>query len=308
MSWVFTENGQPVYRASSFGGCLRSLVAARLDERPFPPSARLQAAMDASSEAERKALDAFIAERTKTATVIWQQKRVELPFEGASIVGHIDGLHQEEDTILEVKSFGATLFDAYDRGGLDALGSLGITYRWQAAIYGHALERPVRFLIFNKVSGELIVEPPVGAADLVPLGDIQNRLLAVEDFASRDEYPACDRGCTRGQAYSHVHLFDPVTIGNSNLTAKLDRYYSLDQTIKELTDQKKELADELKGSYPPGQYVAGGYKAVISKVNTGRFDTTALRKHHPDIYSEFYVPRTDIRLTVKEVGDGLGST
>lgn len=260
--------------------------------------------MDASSEAESSALAAFVASRTKTATVIWQQKTIELPFEGASIVGHIDGLHQEDDIILEVKSFGKALFKKYDNGGLDALGPLGITYRWQAAIYGHALDRPIRFLIFNKVTEELIDEPPVKATDLVPLGDIQNRLLAVEDFASRDEYPACDRGCMRGQAYSHVHLFDSVTIGDSDLTAKLDRYHSLDQTIKELTDQKKELADELKGSYPPGQYVAGGYKAVISKVNTGRFDTTALRKHHPDIYEEFYVPRTDIRLTVKEVSGG----
>lgn len=306
--WVIEEGDLVVYRASVMGACIRSLVGARLGEAPTPPGVKLQAALDRSSEAEEEAIIAF--ERQTGQDVLWQQKRVELDAMDKLIIrGHIDGLAQVWDDIVEVKNFGTYLFEKYDRGGLDALGSLGIQYRWQGAIYGHATDRKVRFVVRNKDSldeEQIIIEPAVAASQLVPLGEILERINQVENYAALEEYPDCDRGCSRGSAYSHIHVFPDIAMGDAELESKLVRYHNISESLRELEDAKKILGDEIKREYAAGTHVAGEYKMQIVHAKGTRLDTKALKKDMPEVYEAYQMPNPVVRLTVSRTGGDSG--
>lgn len=161
--WVYQDKGTVVYRASSLGSCIRSLVAARLGESAAGPNAGLRAAMDASSGLEDECIRRFGIEMA-SSDVIWQQKEVELsvcnhpdgepnvPNAVVIVRGHIDGMSMYDDTILEVKALGEGNWAKWIDGknvheSLANLGTLGDKYRIQAALYGHATERRVRFVI-----------------------------------------------------------------------------------------------------------------------------------------------------------------
>lgn len=338
--WVyFTESGRPVYRASSLGGCIRSLTAARLGESAMRPNAGLRAAMEASSS-----LESEIVRRVETelgdGKVIWQQKRVELLVELTKgpiiadlggpvdnkdsmtviIRGHIDGLHQQSDSIIEIKALGPANFKKYNEGGgLPALGKLGEKYAMQAAVYGHATNRKVRFVIGEKVKvsertgpggiGEenevtgwdidrLIIEPAVSPESLVPLTDIYDRIRTIEDYASRDELPECTSGCREGDPYGEVHIFAPVNQGDDDLEVLLSEYDSVVSAIKNLEDEKGSLRERLIEEYGPGKYAAGIFSARIEKVKSSRFDVSWVKKSHPDIYDQGLVPSESVRVTV----------
>jgi hypothetical protein len=167
--WVYwdADANAYVYRASSLGSCIRSLTAARLGEDASPFNSSMRAAMDASSGLEDEIIRRFKIEMASDE-VIWQQKEVELPVylnyntptEPTVIVrGHLDGLYQLDDSILEIKALGDTNWNKYmgaaelkgTMAGLDALGTLGDKYRLQLGCYGHATERKVRLVVGHKV-------------------------------------------------------------------------------------------------------------------------------------------------------------
>lgn len=322
--WVyFTESGRPVYRASSLGGCIRSLTAARLGESSSPPNAGLRAAMEASGSLEDE-----IVRRVETelgdGKVIWQQKRVELPVslhspkpneacvlcasgEHSAIVrGHIDGLHQQSDSIIEIKALGKTNFDKYNSGGLLALGSLGEKYMIQASVYSAATGRKIRMVIGEKLKrddgtfeiGELIIEPAHSGETFYPLADIYDRIRTIEDYASRDELPECTSGCREGDPYGEVHIFAPVNQGDDDLEELLRSYEDVASRIKDLEDYKGSLREQLIEQYGPGKYAAGIFSARIEKVKSSRFDTSWLRKEMPHIYEQGLAPSETVRVTV----------
>lgn len=299
--WYYAEDGVGIYRASSFGSCIRSLTAARLGEPETPLGKSLQAAMDASSDAESVAVTEL--ERQTGGTVIWQQKTVELPViygsDGVRIRGHIDGLWQEEDDIIEIKSLSKRNFDIYNTKGLPGLGWLGEKYRWQAGIYGHATQRNVRMVIFNKAFLEnpeldsLIIDPAMPAAFFVSMDLIRARIADIERYAAEDEYPDCVQGCTDWDAYGHIHIFDSPIQGSDELKDLLDQHYDLKMTIDELTMQKDAIAETIKQSYAEGKYTAGPYTMNLYKVRPSRFDKAGLKKRYPELVEEFTVPGTE---------------
>lgn len=321
-AWIYqdVDTKRWVYRASSLGSCIRSLVAARLGESAMGPHASLRAAMNASSGLEDE-----IVRRVETelgdGKVIWQQKRVELevpdllaiPDVLAIVRGHIDGLHQQSDSIVEIKALGPANFKKYNEGGgLPALGKLGEKYAMQAAVYGHATDRKVRLVIGEKVKratphgdgsfdwevGEVIIEPAVSPESLVPLADIYDRIRTIEDYASRDELPECTAGCREGDPFGEVHIFAPVNQGDEDLELLLSEYDSVVSRIKNLEDEKGSLRERLIEEYGPGKYAAGIYSARIEKVKSSRFDTSWLKKSHHDIYEQGLVPSESVRVTV----------
>lgn len=300
--WYYEDDGVGIYRASSFGSCLRSMVAARMSEPATPPGKTLQAAMDASSDAESAAVTEL--ERQTGGTVIWQQKTVELDPRSSHtdppvlIRGHIDGLWQEEDTIIEIKSLSQRNFDIYNTKGLSGLGWLGEKYRWQAGIYGHATQRNVRMVIFNKASLEnpeldsLIIDPAMPANTFVTMDLIRARIADIERYAAEDEYPDCTQGCTEWDSYGHIHIFDSPTQGSDELKDLLDQHYDLKMTIDELTMQKDAIADTIKQSYAEGKYTVGPYTMNLYRVNPTRFDKKAAEKVYPGIIEICTVPGT----------------
>lgn len=305
--WAYEENGTVIYRASSLGSCIRSLTAARCGEPATPPNAGLRAAMDASSEAEDLAIQEF--EKVTGGTVIWQQKKVELCLPAnlpvILIRGHIDGLWQQEDDIIEIKSLSARNFEIYNRRGLEGLGWLGEKYKWQAAVYGFATQRLVRMVVYNKghdpQSDEpcIIIDPAMPADSFVPLEGIRDRILAVEQFASEDMYPDCTQKCSEYDAYGHIHLFASPTAGDDELTNLLNMHYELKMQVDELTAQRDAIAETIKQSYSEGKYTAGPYAMNLTRVEPTKFDKDGLKKRYPELVEEYTVPGTPYtRMTI----------
>lgn len=303
------SDGTIVYRAYNLGGCITGLTAARLGESAYPANASLRAHMDASSAGESLIIDAYCRERGHT--VIWQQKEVELVIqESPRIVvrGHIDGLDQEDDDVIEVKFLGPSNWEKYNNGGLDGLGMLGLKYKWQGAIYGWSLTRPVRYVIAEKVTdkttgevtvGDLIIEPPVWPGDLVLRADIEDRALTVEEAAEIDEFPPCDRNCREGDAFSHVHMFDTPTVHGEDLFNLLQRDEQLALQITSLQADREELRDAIKEQYGVGKHTAGPYTASIVEVRPTKFDKRGLKRDHPEIVEAYTVPgQPYVRLSV----------
>lgn len=316
--WTYVENGVVVYRASALGGCIRSLVASRLGETPTRPGEALQAAMDASSSVEATTIAAYVRETGHE--VVWQQKEVELEvvaYESDQplviVRGHIDGLDKVTDDILEVKSLGLDLFAKWNSGGVDALGMLGLKYKWQAALYGHATNRNVAFVIGEKLRdsenaefsiGNIIREPAVSPESLVPSEEIDQRIATIEEHVANDTYPDCDRGCTNWDAYGHIHIFEGPTIhSDGDLEELLELYDAARVAEEDAKDKKNEIRAKVIEAYGVGKHATGKFNARVEKVNGQRFDTTAFKKHHRDLYESFLVPQTSVRLTVKRVGE-----
>lgn len=321
--WAYLDDdGTVIYRASSLGSCIRSLTAARCGEPATPPNAGLRAAMDASTLAEDLAIQEF--EKVTGGTVIWQQKKVELPIDigqdyelkSASgttaavkhshlIRGHIDGLWQREDDIIEIKSLSARNFEIYNSRGLEGLGWLGEKYKWQAAVYGFATQRLVRMVVYNKghdpQSDEpcIIIDPAMPPDTFVTMDQIRSRILAVEQFASEDMYPDCTQKCSEYDAYSHIHLFDSPTVADDELTNLLNMHYELKMQVDDLTAQRDAIAETIKQSYSEGKYTAGPYTMSLSKVEPTKFDKAGLKKRYPELVDEYTIPGTPyVRMTV----------
>jgi hypothetical protein len=269
--WVYYDQnaGFQVYRASVIGGCIRSLVAARLGESPFPLHANLRKSLDASGGLEDETIRRFTIEMA-SSDVIWRQKMVELvvptpncEYEQVIVRGRIDGMYQLDDSILEVKNFGDNYFekwhDGYNRGGvlegLDVLpGFLGQKYRVQGGIYGHAAERKVRYVIGHKVKKlgdedlvtgvtdetwvieEIDISPPIVPNDLYPLADLHARIQFIEECAANDELPECDQNCREGDPYGESHFFAGPKKGDDDDLSKMIR---MDE-LRELLGSKGE--------------------------------------------------------------------
>lgn len=305
--FVYLENGIWTYRMSRIGACIRSLVAARMGESPTPPHQKFQEFLDASAGLEDEVIAMYIAKHSH-GEVIWRQKEVELPIaEGVIVRGHIDGLDQQDDEIIEVKALGDRYFELYNNGGFEALGVVGLHYRWQGAGYGHATHRQVRFVIGHKAEGkdgwvidELIVEPAVDPETLVPLNEILSRIASIEHHAGIDVYPDCDRKCSKSEPFAHIHVFDPVTLGGSDLEAMLERYDNMQSTIDEIVVEKEKLGQEIKKQYGKGTHVAGSFKAILLPNKGEKCNTKRLKQERPDVYEEFLEPYDyGLRLQVK---------
>lgn len=325
--WAYWENDKLIVRASSAWRCITGIVASALGEPAFPPGQFVRNAMDVSSELEDVALKEY---RNRLAhPVIWQQKTLELDLGEVIIRGHIDGLDQIDDDLVEVKWLSGRNFKLYSEGGIDALGNLGVAYKGQAAIYGHSAARDIRFVIGNKEGSPeseeewLIIEPPVSAESLVPLAEIEERMFKALEHAREDDIPECDRKCSKNEAYAHVHIFDSVKMGDAELEEKLARFSALDKVIKALLGDEKHqvieeaisitippgptldaLKNELKQEYGNGTHPAGRYKAIISPMGGTNFAAASFKKDYPDLHEEYSVPRSGSRIIVTQLGNG----
>lgn len=306
--WVYEEDGRVFYRAYSLGNCLVGLVASRLGETETPLNANFRVHIDRSASLEEPLL-AQVAAATNDE-LIWQQKEVDLSVAVSfdvpggidnrvvTVRGHIDALRQSRDCIIEAKALGTNLFEKWNSGGIDALGMLGLKYKWQGAIYGHATGRQVQFAIGLKhvnddgtVSIEdLILEPPVDAESLVPLSDIVARIQKVEEHAYLDSYPDCDRNCRPNDSFSHVHQFAPVARADATLEDLIATDQSLDARISELQDERDLIRDTVKASYAIGKYTAGPYKLHLIQMEPNRFDTSGHKKHNPECHEAYMKP------------------
>lgn len=297
--WVYQERDILVFRASSLGSCTRSLVAAVLGEHAAPFNETIRTAMNASAALEDKAIEEY--RRQTGHDVIWQQKRVELDVMDKVVVrGHIDGLDQTTDEILEVKAMSATNFANYEAGGLDAMKPYTRKYKWQGAAYGHATERRVRYVILNKQPEKADGEPVINydavydPEELVPRQEIVDRISFILSCAEADELPDCDADCRESDPYGECHIFESVKEGDAELLTLLARHQELVAILGSadkgtgLLGEKEAIRERIKEEYGQGKHVVGPFTAnIVQKRGAERINTKRLRKERPDVAEEF---------------------
>lgn len=315
------DKNQIIYRASGIGSCIRALVASRLGIPDQPRPKPIQDAMDASTTAEPVAL---IQLREDGWTTDDEQEEVDWTLirpEGQYVVrGHIDatGTHPKFPDlkfVIEVKNMSDGMFSKYVRRGTAGWGALGLQYDWQISAYMHATQLAGLLVVRNKKPNPdgshdmhltVIAEPPISEAQL------ESRIMEVERAVAREWYPECDRKCTSFSPYAQVHHFAAAkqdTIDDPELVEAMEMYAQAKAQIKQLTELLEGTKEEpggLRAEIEPHlqagtEYVAGRARAKLIAVNGTRFDQSAFKKAHPDLYDEFVVPSNYTRLTLELV-------
>lgn len=191
------SDGTIIYRASGIGGCIKSLIAARLDYDPMPVSEKMRALFRSGHEAEEEAV-AWL--EGQGVAVLGRQSEARLPITGrVSVLGHIDGLvaggrdsldgplttvqggmeaRLPHRWIAEIKSQSNAEWLKRKNGNRSRLQD---RYDWQASMYMFALDLPLVWYWWNRdakqMDSELVILPPVSMIA------IRTRVLEVEHAA-----------------------------------------------------------------------------------------------------------------------------
>jgi hypothetical protein len=293
------DSGTWVYRASSIGGCTRSLVAARLGIPSAPPPERLQATFEEGHRQEGL-IESYLESRGMP--VMESQKTVRFRVDDdVLIVGHVDGFVNfpgHGKCVMEGKGLGKNYLQQYDEGGFEAMGVVGRKYKWQAAIYMHATGLPMVYVVRSKITGEsrvtVMTVPPVSEEE------IYFKLGQIEAFAKRDEFPPCDAGCSAWTSfYWDIHDPDEDVVEAPELEPMLDTYLKLKEALEADQEVLKQLGDELKKSIGKGKTAAGPYTATVSHRTQRRPDVKKLKAALGEEYENYTYETSSTSLTVR---------
>lgn len=253
---VYVEDGVVIYRASSLGNCIRSLVASRLEMEPMPHPEFLLKAFDEGNRNEPIILqhlndNGYTLENTGEG----EQLEVEIPIgTGIKIRCHPDGigykdLDVDQRRVIEAKAFGKTLWDKYHKTGIDSFPY----YRMQVSIEMAGTGLPCLFVVGLKNVDEgmvcdqfvttLIEKPPIG------IGEIKLKVLQIEKWAKKGELPPCDYDQYPCQFY-HLHDEDndqggTVVDEDLEVDAILSVYVKGQRLEKQGKELKKPAGEEL---------------------------------------------------------------
>ena len=293
ITWV---NEQGVfYTASSFGRCVKSLVASRLgyDQAPPPPS--LQKIFTAGHDAEDLCVKVLTARGWQISD---QQGDVLLPIDSSYgtiyLAGHLDGIYDASQVVLlppevlagiaEIKSQGTASWDDYNSRGPS--GPLWDTYAWQASIYMHARSLPLTWIRWHRDSTEenpiydthSLTEPPYS------LADIRARIEEIEFHVAREDLPACDPYPSFGCPFFYLHDEDEeereqptVVKGLEALVRKYTTYRRDEMKLKEARDKVADEISRLLAEKGVIRAVEGDASVVMVERKSKTLDQKALK-------------------------------
>ena len=75
----------------------------------------------------------------------------------------------------------------------------------------------------------------------------------------------------------------------------------LEKVAKELSDEAKAVLDREVRKHGIKSVRAGNLILVLNEIKSSRLDTTALKKAHPELVSEFMKQSSSVRYDLKEV-------
>lgn len=87
----------------------------------------------------------------------------------------------------------------------------------------------------------------------------------------------------------------------NELTTKIENIKTLQTMIDELTAEMETLKDEIKADMTAQgveEMTISCYKVRYTTVTSNRFDSTAFKKTHADLYSQYTKPTTSKRFTI----------
>lgn len=219
------STGAWVYRASSLGNCVKSLVAARLQYEAFPFPDWLLEKFEQGNAAESVLINRFLGIKRDRADWVMLnplnessyikddgtfyphvnyggshdgQFTCEVPVGLTAVIrGHMDGIAQSsngERFVVECKAFARSYWDKYQKQGIEAFPY----YATQLSLYMHATGLPGLFVVGLKDEDGLITDLTELTVDLydkpvLPLGKLKARVAQIEKIAKSGELPACDQ-------------------------------------------------------------------------------------------------------------------
>lgn len=90
-------------------------------------------------------------------------------------------------------------------------------------------------------------------------------------------------------------------MSQNELTAKIRELKELQQLIEEATAEADAIRDAIKAEMTAAgvdELVVDVFKVRWQKVTSNRFDTTAFKKTHADLYAQYTKPQETRRFTV----------
>jgi len=306
-------DGTIVYRASSLGSCIRSLVAYRNQvATPRPHSAVMLERFAEGNRAEPQIV-AWLGTAGWVVTDAGEaQVEYDLPvLPGVVVRCHPDGLavRKGEPTwtsqrVLEVKALSDGLADK----GLYALKH----YPWQLSIEMLATGRKALYVVYNKGFDEVDERSVVVKEIDVPpysLAQVKARVAKVEAAGRGDDLPDCNQNDFPCQWYGIVcqqqAMVRPEAETDDDVEGLCAALFDARMARKRAEAQEKEARQELEHALGDRPRVrAGAYVARRTVFERQTFDSRALKDAEPQVYEKYTVATEASRLTVEMAIDG----
>jgi len=303
-----------VYRASALGSCDRELVAHRRGMVGSPTPDWLQVRFDEGHDWEARILTRF-SEDTGLALRGFQATGALLVGKNVAVRGSIDA--ETDDAVVDAKFLGPDLYRKLVKGGIEAFPH----YRWQQAVYAHAMEKQRVCLAMGlkEIEGEGddrvitgIAEMHylwVDVADLPTVGQIKARVMKLEKVAAGEEWPACPQPFQYPCAFDYLHDEVDNTVevegeGAQMLSDAADK----DRAIRLLEAEAKKLKAERNREVEIALELAGLAQTEGHKLKAGDVEVTWVYSHTPAAVIEKYERKASTRMypkfKIKEGSDG----
>lgn len=301
------------YRASSLGGCIKSLIAARSGYEPLDVYSGMTVLEEGNLHEphiiERLRTDGWIISRQQE-----ECERVLAGF-GVNITGHNDGIIQlstgddyttaSDPLVLEIKTMGDASFKDWKRRGWSNPGLMQ-KYKWQVSFYMHCYAMPLMFVVKNRNSGEMdtdfVREPFYSWSDIV------NRITQIEIAARNSDLPELCDSPMYPCPFNYLHeeaKDDTIAEAGDELSGlvaeyilKRDKRDELVNECKVILGEIKEKADGKKVSFPFASYTEASVRRVSYDYDKMRGDGIDVEKYEKVTFT------TTPKVTKKKVKEG----
>lgn len=247
------ENGLIIYRASALGGCLKALVASRLEFVQMPAPKFIQEKYDAGHAAEDPVVDKLRHEHGIRIVGRQIETRTEVA-PNVVVMGHIDGIVFGSNCLLEIKSQGQHEWDEFEKYGWDS--GLFPRYKWQISAYFHSnyeFEKCL-FVRYNRDTGEISKE--MLTRPFYSLAHIRARVLGAEEYVAEGKLPAtCDVAMYPCPVF-YLHE-DSGEVMPDEMVAMAKAYKELGVKEATLKKEKQELRRVLREAAGPTRKWSG---------------------------------------------------
>lgn len=266
---VYTEGPNIIYRASSFGHCIRSLVLARkgYDPMPYPPG--IQAVFAAGNDWEDRIIQHLRQpEIPGESLCFWSlmgfQREYDLELlPNRTIRVHIDALGKKFATspidsdikpqhlyVHEYKSFGPDLMKRWLHSGLDEMPA----YQYQLSIEMIATGLPGLMVVADKEESEKqqkdVLTYEVYETPPIQKGQLVRRLLAIDKAVKSDVLPDCPADVETGFCPWYKYHDDTATRIQGEIDNQLSdfvrRYRVLGKDLYLLKKEQDDIKEMLR--------------------------------------------------------------
>lgn len=238
---------------------------------------------------------------------------------GGTITAHPDCIISRDDSgliLADIKTMNDRSFRSLKRDGTIKSHP---QYADQLSIYAQALKEcrhsieQLAIVALNKNNCEGYIDYfPFEPERYEALKERAERIFALDEAPEQgDRFQGC---CCGYCGYSHLCELckRDTAVGEESVPATdnqevidaialLSESRDMEKAAKELSDEAKAVLDKLIRQQGIKSVRAGNLVLVLNEIKSSRLDTTALKKAHPSLVSEFMKQSSSVRYDLKEV-------